>query len=143
MRLYSCRHMADNCGRCRVVDSVYRCGWCSESKSCSVSDQCQPSTRWISRDQTCPDPAVIKVRSGLFSRPSIFCAPASRQWHLSLFRCCFTFATPREGSYLVIFPIMLTLWLADLCPGCDLNFDFRIIHDVNLGADPSATQYKH
>lgn len=42
------------------------CGWCQESNSCQVQEQCRHhATLWLNRQQTCPDPKVLNFHPKL------------------------------------------------------------------------------
>lgn len=73
VRLFSCSQMAANCGQCRVVESVYGCGWCASSGTCTVRNQCADRTSWITRDGTCPDPVVTRVSLCNCNWTIVFC----------------------------------------------------------------------
>ncbi|UYV82243.1 PlexA [Cordylochernes scorpioides] len=54
--VYRCQEMAQNCGECLEHPAKYACGWCQNS--CQVVEQCDPTSGWLDRLQTCPDPAI-------------------------------------------------------------------------------------
>ncbi|CAN7986578.1 unnamed protein product [Ixodes hexagonus] len=55
--VYDCSKMAKNCGDCFDLPEKYSCGWCPETKSCSVRTDCP---NWADRTQYCPDPEIIQ-----------------------------------------------------------------------------------
>uniref|UniRef100_A0A4D5RUF8 Putative plexins functional semaphorin receptor n=1 Tax=Ixodes scapularis TaxID=6945 RepID=A0A4D5RUF8_IXOSC len=55
--VYDCAKMAQNCGECHELHEKYGCGWCQESKSCTVRSNCPI---WIDRTHICPDPEIMQ-----------------------------------------------------------------------------------
>ncbi|CAN8028799.1 unnamed protein product, partial [Ixodes persulcatus] len=55
--VYECAKMAQNCGECHELHEKYGCGWCQESKSCTVRSNCPI---WIDRTHICPDPEIMQ-----------------------------------------------------------------------------------
>ena len=52
--------MAPNCGFCLELPEKYSCGWCQDTDSCQVQEQCRHhNTMWLNRQQTCPDPKIL------------------------------------------------------------------------------------
>ncbi|KAH7645133.1 plexin-a-like protein [Dermatophagoides farinae] len=58
--VYRCSGLANNCGFCLELDEKYKCGWCQQSESCQVQEQCQHhNTMWLNRQQICPNPRIL------------------------------------------------------------------------------------
>ena len=65
--IYRCTGLANNCGACLELDEKYSCGWCQQTETCEVSDNCkQPSqslstqvNSWLNRQQICPNPQIL------------------------------------------------------------------------------------
>ena len=60
MYLYECKRTAILCGSCLVAKAQYKCGWCVNTSSCSVSDGC-PSESWVHPSGECP--GIPKIES--------------------------------------------------------------------------------
>lgn len=52
--VYSCKRLANSCRDCRNLNTELNCGWCIDSMSCSLMEEC-PSfvAPWITRNSTC------------------------------------------------------------------------------------------
>lgn len=60
--VYRCENMSENCGLCLELPEKYACGWCQQSNSCKVQEQCDGhATKWLERTQTCPDPQITRI----------------------------------------------------------------------------------
>ncbi|KPM03170.1 plexin-A-like protein 3 [Sarcoptes scabiei] len=58
--VYRCSGLANNCGFCLELEEKYKCGWCQQSDSCQVQEQCQHhNTMWLNRQQICPNPRIL------------------------------------------------------------------------------------
>lgn len=58
--VYRCSGLAKNCGFCLELDEKYKCGWCQQSDSCQVQEQCpNHNTMWLNRQQICPNPRIL------------------------------------------------------------------------------------
>lgn len=52
--VYSCKRLANSCRDCRNLNTELNCGWCDDSMSCSLKEECPRKVYpWITRKSTC------------------------------------------------------------------------------------------
>lgn len=52
--VYSCKRLANSCRDCRNLNTELNCGWCNDSMSCSLKEECPRRLfPWITRNWTC------------------------------------------------------------------------------------------
>ena len=58
--LYNCSQLAQECTPCIVVHNMNEldCGWCSESDTCFVEEQCSVASTFDTTSSGCPSPTI-------------------------------------------------------------------------------------
>ncbi|KAH3827947.1 hypothetical protein DPMN_129893 [Dreissena polymorpha] len=56
--VYKCNEMASTCGDCISKNDNFSCGWCKDTKTCTINLQC-PATDWLHAG-TCPNVEITK-----------------------------------------------------------------------------------
>lgn len=52
--VYSCKRLANICRDCRNLNTELNCGWCKDSMSCSLMEECPRKVApWVTRNLTC------------------------------------------------------------------------------------------
>lgn len=52
--VYSCRRLANTCMDCRNLNTELNCGWCKDTISCSLKEECPSKILpWVTRNWTC------------------------------------------------------------------------------------------
>lgn len=52
--VYSCQNLAQNCKDCLGLNPEYNCGWCKESASCNLVEECPRQYEpWLNKSFTC------------------------------------------------------------------------------------------
>ncbi|KAJ8719787.1 hypothetical protein PYW08_011962 [Mythimna loreyi] len=73
MVVYKCESMANYCTDCQALDKRFNCGWCEETSSCILMEQCpRQSGQWIDRKTNCiKDNKEIKYNISYFNNNNI------------------------------------------------------------------------
>ncbi|XP_035438070.1 plexin A3-like [Spodoptera frugiperda] len=63
--VYNCELLASDCESCRIIPSVYGCGWCDQTAKCVIGDKCpKDMMKWTLNRLTCEHygkPYAIRV----------------------------------------------------------------------------------
>lgn len=63
--VYSCRRLANTCKDCRNLNTELNCGWCKDTLSCSLMEECPRRVAfWITRNLTCDGEISIPKFNG-------------------------------------------------------------------------------
>lgn len=66
--VYSCHNLAQNCKDCLSLSKEYGCGWCKESSSCSLLEECpRQYDPWLNSSYTCGNLNGFNYRNRLNS----------------------------------------------------------------------------
>lgn len=53
--------MPSSCGECLTQHEAFSCGWCKPSNQCSLQSSCTTKDSWLSKNENCPNPRILKV----------------------------------------------------------------------------------
>lgn len=59
--MYKCEKMPSSCGECLTQHEAFSCGWCKPSNQCSLQSSCTTKDSWLSKNENCPNPRILKV----------------------------------------------------------------------------------
>lgn len=63
--VYSCKRLATTCKDCQNLNTELKCGWCKDSMSCSLIEECsRVLAPWITRNLTCKEDVNLPTYFG-------------------------------------------------------------------------------